>query len=268
MTRARRPFLWKTCLSGALRIYSAPYQPEPESTHEACPRTAIMAKEASFLRYVPIFGDLTPRDLEKMADLWVPKYYKKGSVIVMEEETGAVLFVIVYGQVKIVRSDRDGREAILSILGPRSLFGEMSILDGLSRSATAVATSPTKLLMIERRDFLKMLHDYPSIAISLLRALTGRLRRADAKIKSLSLNNATGRAANAVLQLAEEVGVFYNGRVEIGQVPLRQELANMAGITRETFCRVLRKFVDKGHIQINGRKLIINDYENFRDLHR
>jgi CRP-like cAMP-binding protein len=227
-----------------------------------------MSKEASFLRYVPIFNELTSRDLDLMADLWVPKYFKKGSVIVLEEETGAVMFVIVFGQVKIIRNDRDGREAILSILGPRSLFGEMAILDGLSRSASAVATAPTKLLMIERRDFLKVLHEHPSVAISLLRALTVRLRRADAKIKSLSLSNAAGRAANAVLQLAEEVGVFYDGRVEIGQLPLRQELANMAGITRETFCRVLRKFVDKGHIQVHARKLIINDYENFRDLYR
>jgi CRP/FNR family cyclic AMP-dependent transcriptional regulator len=227
-----------------------------------------MARDTNFLRNVPIFRDLKDHDLELMSDLWTPKYFKKGNIIVLEEETGAVLFVIVYGQVKIVRSDRDGREVILAILGPRSLFGEMSILDGMTRSASGVATAPAKLLMIERKDFLRLLHAYPSIAISLLRSLTMRLRRADAKIKSLSLNNASGRAANAILQLAEEVGVFYDGRVEIAQLPLRQEIANMAGITRETFCRVLRKFVQKGYIELNGRKLVINNYENFRDLHR
>jgi CRP-like cAMP-binding protein len=227
-----------------------------------------MATGTGFLRNVSIFSGLKDHELDLMADLWVPKYFKRGNLIMLEEEAGAVLFVIVYGQVKIVRNDRDGREAILSILGPRSIFGEMSILDGMSRSATAIATAPTKLLMIERRDFLKLLHSHPAIAISLLRSLTVRLRRADAKIKSLSLNNAAGRAANAVLQVAEEVGVFYDGKVEIGQVPMRQEMANMAGMTRETFCRVLQKFVAKGYIELNGRKLIINDYQNFRDLHR
>jgi CRP-like cAMP-binding protein len=227
-----------------------------------------MAKDTNFLRNVPIFSDLKDRDLDLMSDVWVPKYFKKGNLIVLEEDPGVVLFVIVYGQVKIVRTDRDGREVILAILGPRSLFGEMSILDGMKRSASAVATSPAKVLMIERKDFLKLLHLHPSIGISLMRSLTMRLRRADAKIKSLSLNNATGRAANALLQLAEEVGVFYSGRAEIGQLPLRQEMANMAGITRETFCRVLRKFVDKGFVELHGRKLVIADYENFRDLHR
>lgn len=227
-----------------------------------------MARDTNFLRNVPIFSDLKDRDLELMSDVWVPKYFKKGNLIVLEEDAGVVLFVIVYGQVKIVRTDRDGREVILAILGPRSLFGEMSILDGLKRSASAVASTPAKVLMIERKDFLKLLHLHPSVGISLMRSLTMRLRRADAKIKSLSLNNATGRAANAILQLAEEVGVFYSGRVEIGQLPLRQEMANMAGITRETFCRVLRKFVDKGYLELHGRRLIITDYDNFRDLHR
>ncbi|PYV16168.1 MAG: Crp/Fnr family transcriptional regulator [Acidobacteria bacterium] len=227
-----------------------------------------MARDTNFLRNVPIFSDLKDHDLELMSDVWVPKYFKKGNLIVLEEDAGVVLFVIVYGQVKIVRTDRDGREVILAILGPRSLFGEMSILDGLKRSASAVASTPAKVLMIERKDFLKLLHLHPSVGISLMRSLTMRLRRADAKIKSLSLNNATGRAANALLQLAEEVGVFYSGRVEIGQLPLRQEMANMAGITRETFCRVLRKFVDKGYLELHGRRLIITDYDNFRDLHR
>src|SRR4030088_1919166 len=101
-----------------------------------------MSSGTTFLRNVPIFNELTQTDLDLMSDLWVPKYFKKGNLIVLEEETGAVLFVIVYGQVKIVRNDRDGSEVILSILGPRCMFGEMSILDGLSRSASAVATAP------------------------------------------------------------------------------------------------------------------------------
>src|SRR5262245_57189491 len=100
-----------------------------------------MSTPPTFLQNVPIFSELKQADLELMADLWAPKYYKKGNLILLEEETGAVLFVIVFGQVKIVRTDRDGREVILSILGPRSIFGEMSILDGLSRSASAVATA-------------------------------------------------------------------------------------------------------------------------------
>jgi CRP-like cAMP-binding protein len=226
-----------------------------------------MMEEVSFLRNVPIFNELSDQELEKIAGLGVRKKYKKGSIILLEEETGAALFVIVSGKVKIVRMDDDGREVILSILGESDFFGEMAILDGLTRSASVVATSKSELFMIHRRDFLKLLNDYPMVAIALLRELTGRLRKADAQIKSLSLKDAAGRVANVVLQLADDIGMFRKGRVEIDELPLQQDLANMAGTSRETISRMIHKFIQKGYLQLQGNKLIINDYESFKNLH-
>ena len=226
-----------------------------------------MLEEVIFLRNVPIFNELSDQELEKIAALGVRKKYKKGSIILLEEETGAALFVIITGKVKIVRMDDDGREVILSILGESDFFGEMAILDGLTRSASVVATSKSELFMIHRRDFLKLLNDYPMVAIALLRELTGRLRKADTQIKSLSLKDAAGRVANVVLQLADEVGMFRKGRVEIDELPLQQDLANMAGTSRETISRMIHKFIKKGYLQLQGNKLIINDYESFKNLH-
>ena len=222
-----------------------------------------MLEEVSFLRNVPIFNELSDQELEKIAGLGIRKKYKKGSIILLEEETGAALFVIVSGKVKIVRMDDDGREVILSILGESDFFGEMAILDGLTRSASVVATSKSELFMIHRRDFLKLLNDYPLVAIALLRELTGRLRKADAQIKSLSLKDAAGRVANVVLQLADDIGMFRKGRVEIDELPLQQDLANMAGTSRETISRMIHKFIKKGYLQLQGNKLTINDYESF-----
>jgi CRP-like cAMP-binding protein len=226
-----------------------------------------MLEEVTFLRKVPIFNELSDQELEKIVALGVRKKYKKGSIILLEEETGAALFVIITGKVKIVRMDDDGREVILSILGESDFFGEMAILDGLTRSASVVATSKSELFMIHRRDFLKLLNDYPMVAIALLRELTARLRKADTQIKSLSLKDAAGRVANVVLQLADEVGMFRKGRVEIDELPLQQDLANMAGTSRETISRMIHKFIKKGYLQLQGNKLIINDYENFKNLH-
>jgi CRP-like cAMP-binding protein len=226
-----------------------------------------MLEEVTFLRNVPIFNELSDQEIEKIAALGVRKKYKKGSIILLEEETGAALFVIITGKVKIVRMDDDGREVILSILGESDFFGEMAILDGLTRSASVVATSKSELFMIHRRDFLKLLNDYPMVAIALLRELTGRLRKADTQIKSLSLKDAAGRVANVVLQLADEVGMFRKGRVEIDELPLQQDLANMAGTSRETISRMIHKFIKKGYLQLQGNKLIINDYESFKNLH-
>ncbi|HLP18116.1 MAG TPA: Crp/Fnr family transcriptional regulator [Bacteroidota bacterium] len=226
-----------------------------------------MVEELVFLQNVPIFNELNSIELEKIAALGVRKQYKKGSIVLLEEETGAALFVIASGKVKIARMDDDGREVILSILGESDFFGEMAILDGLTRSANVVATTKTELFMIHRKDFLGLLNEFPVVAIALLRELTSRLRKADAQIKSLSLKDASGRVATVLLQLADDIGVFRRGKVEIDDMPLQQDLANMAGTSRETISRMLHKFVKKNYIQLQGNKLIINDYEGFKTLH-
>jgi CRP/FNR family transcriptional regulator, cyclic AMP receptor protein len=220
-----------------------------------------------FLRNVPIFSDIEESELLQIARVGVRKKYKRSSMILLEEEIGAALFVIITGKVKVIRSDDDGREVILSILGENDFFGEMALLDGLSRSASVVAITKTELFMIHRRDFLKLLHDFPAVAISLLKELTMRLRKADTQIKSLSLKDAAGRVANVILQLADDIGKIRKGRVEIDQLPLQQDLANMAGTSRETISRMVHMFIRKGHLELQGNKLIINDYEKFKSLY-
>lgn len=221
-------------------------------------------EEVSFLQYVPIFADLEEPELKKIEKLGLRKKYKRGNIVVLEKETGAALFVIISGKVKIVRTDEDGREVILSIFGPGEFFGEMSLLDGLARSASVVALAKAELFMIHRRDFLKLLHEHPQVAISLLGELTTRLRKADAQIKSLSLKDAAGRVANVILMLADDIGVFRKGKVEIDELPLQQDMANMAGTSRETVSRMIHQFIREGHLQLIGNKLTINDYEEFR----
>jgi len=237
----------------------------PSVSHPSLPPDLNEAMD--FIRNVPIFSDIDLEQLAKIVRVGVRKKYKKGSIILLEEETGAALFVIISGKVKIVRTDDDGREVILSILSENDFFGEMSILDGLSRSASVVAITKTELFMIHRRDFLKLMEDVPSVAIALLKELTMRLRKADSQIKSLSLKDAAGRVANVVLQLADDIGTIRKGRVEIDELPLQQDLANMAGTSRETISRVIHMFIKKGHLDLQGNKLIINDYEKFKSLY-
>jgi CRP-like cAMP-binding protein len=230
------------------------------------PLSSELGEAMEFIRSVPVFAEIEASELSKIVRVGVRKKYKKGSIILLEEETGAALFFIVFGKVKIVRTDEEGREVILSILGENDFFGEMSILDGLSRSASVVALTKTELFMIHRRDFLKLMQDVPSVAISLLKEMTMRLRKADSQIKSLSLKDATGRVANVILQLADDIGTIRKGRVEIDELPLQQDLANMAGTSRETISRVVHGFIKKGLVELRGNKLIISDYEKFKSL--
>jgi CRP/FNR family transcriptional regulator, cyclic AMP receptor protein len=224
----------------------------------------MLKEEVNILRNVPIFADLEDKDLEKIVKLGTHQKYKKGNIVVLERESGAALFVIISGKAKVVRMDEDGREVILSIFGPGEFFGEMSLLDGLARSASVVATEKSELFMIHRRDFLGLLHDFPTVSISLLSELAMRLRKADMQIKSLSLKDAAGRIANVLLMLADDVGIFRKGKAEIDDLPLQQDIANMAGTSRETVSRVIHQFSESGEVQTKGNKLTISNYEEFR----
>ncbi len=225
-----------------------------------------MATLSDFLLYVPIFADLSSDTVEKISKIGNKKNYTKDSIILMEEEAGSALFVIIQGKVKVARTSNDGREVILSILGESDFFGEMAILDGLTRSATVTALEDSELYIIERSDFLNLLKEHPEVSISLLYELTTRLRAADMKIKSLSLKDAEGKVATVILQLADDVGKIKQGVVEIEKLPLQQDLANMAGTSRETISRTLHAFAKKGLVELDGSKLRILDYEKFKEF--
>jgi CRP/FNR family transcriptional regulator, cyclic AMP receptor protein len=218
-----------------------------------------------FLSYVPIFTDLSAETLQKIEKIGSKKIYPKGEVILMEEDAGTALFVIVSGKVKVARTSGDGREVILTILSDSDFFGEMAILDGLTRSATVTSIETSELFLIQRNDFLNLLYENPEISVALLQELTKRLRNADMKIKALSLKDAEGKVATVLLQLADEVGKIKHGKVEIERLPLQQDLANMAGTSRETISRTLHSFAKKGYIETEGAKLRILDYEQFKE---
>ncbi|HET54897.1 MAG TPA: Crp/Fnr family transcriptional regulator [Ignavibacteria bacterium] len=217
------------------------------------------------LQMVPIFSDLPIEVIDQIVQTGNKKTYTKDSVILVEEEIGTALFVIIKGKVKVSRSSNDGREVILSILTDSDFFGEMSILDGLNRSATVVALENSELFIIQRKEFLDLLNKHPEITIALLSELTRRLRNADMKIKALSLKDAEGKVATVILQLADDIGKIKQGVVEIEKLPLQQDLANMAGTSRETISRTLHAFARKGLVEMDGSKLRILDYEKFNE---
>ncbi len=224
-----------------------------------------MSASTDFLLYVPIFSDLPEETIAKIAQIGHRKIYKKDAIILMEEDAGSALFVIATGKVKVSRASADGKEVILSILSESDFFGEMAILDGQKRSATVIALEESELYIIQRAEFLNLLKDHPEVSIALLKELTQRLRSADMKIKSLSLKDAEGKVATVVMQIAETHGKIKQGIVEIEKLPLQQDLANMAGTSRETISRTLHSFAKKGLVELEGTRLRILNFEKFKD---
>ncbi len=222
--------------------------------------------ETMLVKRVPLFSRLNEDDLEKIRVLCVTQHYSKDQIILIEEEAGNTLFLIQKGRVKVSRMSDDGREVILSILEPGDFFGELSLIDGKARSASVTAIEDSEVLMLRRGDFLRLLEDYPQISISLMKELASRIRKSDTHIKSLSLQDALGRVASSLIMLAEDHGRAKKDEVVIPKIPLQQDLANMAGTSRETISRVFRYLEEEGLIQRSGRKITIPDFNKFRKM--
>ena len=217
----------------------------------------------TLIQTVPLFSDLSETSLKVITDKMVARSYDKEKMILIEESAGETFFLISEGTVKITRMSDDGREVILAILGEGDFFGEMALLDGEGRSANVVALEDAEVLTLQRSDFLDILERFPKIAIHLLKELTTRIRHSDQQIESLSLSGAEQRIALVLIRLAEEMGQIKEGTVTIEHIPYQQDIANMAGTSRETVSRVYKMLEDKNHIVREGKTLKIIAFSTF-----
>jgi CRP/FNR family transcriptional regulator/CRP/FNR family cyclic AMP-dependent transcriptional regulator len=210
------------------------------------------------LRTVPIFAELSEVDIQALARLTTRRRYPKDTVVFFENEQGDTLFMILEGRVRVTILGDDGREVILSVLGPGDFFGEISLLDNEPRSATAIAAEESELLLLlHRADFQGAMSENPSIGAALIRVLTTRLRRANHQISTLALLDVYGRVARVILDIAREEG----RRLKDGRMAFRrathQELANRIGTTRETVTRMLKDLERQGLITVDGREVVL-----------
>ena len=211
------------------------------------------------LRRVPLFSDLPDEYLEKLARVAVKKTYPKDNVIFFEQDEGDSLFIIARGSVKIAKISNEGKEVILAILGLGEFFGDMSLLDGLPRSATVIAVEETEVSSIRRKEFISLINDNPLIAVKLLSVLSQRLRDANSKIGNLALLDVYGRLARILMDFAKIEGrKLENGKIAFRR-PTHQAIANMIGTSRETVTRTLGDLHRRGYIQISGKEIIIKD---------
>ncbi len=158
-----------------------------------------------FISSVSIFEKLDDTVLEKISSLVSVREYPKGSMIILEEEFGDIVFIIKKGTVKITRVNDEGKEVILAMLGEMEVFGEMAIIDGESRSANALAQENCELLAISSEDFINLLKNHFSVSLGLMGELAKRLRKSDQHIEALSLSDAEHRIGVSILNLAEEI---------------------------------------------------------------
>ncbi|MEE3153416.1 MAG: Crp/Fnr family transcriptional regulator [Candidatus Neomarinimicrobiota bacterium] len=220
-------------------------------------------KKIELLQSVALFWDLSEEELGYISEKMIARHYESGKFIFLEDSEGEQCFFVVQGSVKVTRLSKDGREVILAMLNEGEFFGEMALLDGESRSANVIALEETEVLTLNREDFLVVLHDYPQIAIQLLKEMADRLRKSDRQIASLSLSDAEKRIALCIIRFADEQGIIKRGQVSIPKMPIQQDIANMAGTSRETVSRAINLLEKENYIKRQGRELLILDYKKF-----
>jgi len=217
-----------------------------------------------FLSTVSIFSEIDKDSLVEVSKITTERSYPKGSMIILEEEYGDKLFIVQSGTVKITRVNDEGKEVILALLGSSEIFGEMAILDGESRSANVLAQETCSLLVISSEDFINILKKNFKVSFALMSELAKKLRKSDLQIEALSLSDAEHRIGVSILNLAEDMGVIRNGKVTIQNLPFQQDIANMAGTSRETVSRVMKTFEDRNLILKEGHTVVIPDYLYFK----
>lgn len=215
----------------------------------------------TLLRNVPLFAGLDEQQLSLLARTIVRKSAPRNARIIGAGDPTDSLYIVIHGRLKVLMSDEQGREVILSILGPGEFFGEMGLLDDSPRSASVVTLEPCELLTISKTDFKRRLAENSDLSLTVMRGLVKRLREADQKIGSLALMDVYGRVARLLLEMAEEV----NGEKVVVKKLSKQDIAKMIGASREMVSRVMKDLQVGGYIEARGRSIVLHDKILFAD---
>ena len=217
-----------------------------------------MAHEDSlvFLQRVPLLASLREEQLARLAASTVRRNFAKGRTIVAEGDPSQALYLLLSGRAKVQRSDTEGKEVILAVLGPGEFFGEMSLVDDEPRSASVITLEPCDFLEIGKESFHQMMLQSNEICLAVMRGLVERLREADRKIETLALLDVYGRVARVLLDFSEEI----NGEKIVRTKLPRQEIAKMIGASREMVSRVMKGLETDGFIMPLGQgRLALRD---------
>ncbi len=221
-----------------------------------------------FLRKSSLFSGLRVSDLKQLLETSTISDFSQDSLILKESDSGDTFFVILSGRVKICRFGPRNKEIILTIMKSGDFFGEVSLFDGRERSANVVALEPSKVLIIKRMELIGLVEKNPGLGMGLLRQMSLRLRQANTQIKSLSILRASGRVSAVLLKLLMKSKKGNDEVLTIHNPPSQEDMASMAGITRETCSRVINVFTKMGWIKRDGTTIQIMDWESLKRMSR
>src|SRR5882762_9396799 len=214
--------------------------------------------EADYLKQVSIFKGLDDQEVHDLISVAKKRTFRSGEVIFHRDDPGQILYIIKEGKVKICLISPDGQEISLVVFGKGEYFGELALLDGLPRSADAIALEKVECYSLQRSDFQKAIMKNPKIAIQVLEVLSKRIRSTDAMVEDLIFLDVYGRVAKKLLELADSHGTKVENGTRIEVRLTQQELASMVGASRESVNKVMGYFTDKGFISTDKHRITLH----------
>ncbi|CAN5486084.1 cAMP-activated global transcriptional regulator CRP [soil metagenome] len=214
---------------------------------------------ARLLGSTDLFKNLDPPVLDHLARSVTFRNYRRGHLIFAQGEPGDSLFVISEGLVKVFVTSEEGEDMVLVTLRPPETFGELALIDGGLRSASAEALEPTTTLTLSRGTLIELLQGHPTLAQALLSSLGGLVRRLTEQAADLVFLDLHGRVAKLLLTLAEERGRHEGQEVLLDLQVTQGDLAAMVGGSRQSVNHILHAFQRRGYLEIEGRRIALKD---------
>lgn len=207
----------------------------------------------------PLFAGIDRDASNSLLSSMVPADLPRGQAVFHEGDPGDRLYIIRSGKVKLGRRSVDGRENLLSVLGPGEMFGELSLFDPGPRTATASAVADARLFELSHGELISWMERYPAVASHLLGALARRLRRTNEALADLVFSDVPGRVAKALLDLSSRFGEPVEDGLRVTHDLTQEELAQLVGASRETVNKALADFTSRGWVRRDGRAVVLLD---------
>ncbi len=190
----------------------------------------------------------------------------KGEVLFFEGDDCTHLYIVARGSIKIAKTLESGKELIIDILGPGEALGEVALIDGLPFPATASAHEDARLFVLSRTDYLALLEEHPSIALSTIRDLAFRLRNINRRMKEVSGGNVEYRISHLLLSLSNRLGQSDGENIHIRFALSRQEIADAVGTSLETAIRVMSRWRKERIVDTTNDGFVVYDLNRLMEI--
>jgi CRP-like cAMP-binding protein len=213
----------------------------------------------ALLHQVPVFSALAEPELERVAEVTVPRQFAAGEVVFREGDESDTCYVVRSGHARAIREHQDGRSITLARFGPGDIFGELAMFDDEKRSATVEALEPTEAIAILGGDMRRLLREHPDIAVKLIAAIARRLRETNERLARQSFQTVQSRVAAVLAQLVEAARAEGAADGDVLITVTQAEVAQLAGSSRESASRFLAVLERAGIISQGRGRLVVHD---------